>query len=227
MGRLVSADGVRVDPKDLEAIQALKSKAPSTVGEVRKLLGFLSYYRTYVQDFSRVAKPMYELLQTKTPATVMPPPKQRKGKGAQLSSRAPVKWAEEHQKALDQLIHILSNPPVLGYPDFDLPFVLHTDASEQGLGTVLYQRQGGKLRVSACGSRTLTPAERNYHLHSGKLKFLALKWAISEKFRDYLFYAPHFTVYTDNNPLTYVMSTAKLNAVGHRWVVSLRISGLR
>lgn len=164
---------------------------------------------------------MYELLQTKTPAPVMPPPKQRKGKGAQLSSRTPVKWAEEHQKALDQLIHILSNPPVLGYPDFDLPFVLHTDASEQGLGAVLYQRQGGKLRVIAYGSRTLTPAERNYNLHSGKLEFLALKWAISEKFRDYLFYAPHFTVYTDNNPLTYVMSTAKLNAVGHRWVGEL------
>lgn len=50
---------------------------------------------------------------------------------------------------------------------------------------------------------------------------MALKWAISEKFRDYLFYAPHFIVYTDNNPLTYVLSTAKLNAVGHRWVGEL------
>lgn len=50
-------------------------------------------------------------------------------------------------------------------------------------------------------------------------EFLALKWAECEKFRDYLFYAPHFTVY--NNPLTYVMSTAKLNAVGHRWVGEL------
>ncbi|KAI3351461.1 hypothetical protein L3Q82_020223, partial [Scortum barcoo] len=58
-------------------------------------------------------------------------------------------------------------------------------------------------------------------MHSGKLEFLALKWAVCEKFRDYLFYAPHFTVYTDNNPLTYVMSTAKLNAVGHRWVGEL------
>lgn len=52
-------------------------------------------------------------------------------------------------------------------------------------------------------------------------EFLALKWAVCEKFRDYLFYAPHFTIYTDNNPLTYVMSTAKLNAVGHRWVGEL------
>lgn len=221
VGRLVSADGVRIDPKDLEAIQVLKDKTLNTVGEVRKLLGFLSYNRTYIQDFSRIAKPMYELLQEKNSAMVMPQPRQKKGKGTQLSTKTPVKWTEEHQQALVQLIHMLSNPPVLGYPDFDLPFVLHTDASEQGIGAVLYQRQGGKLRVIAYGSRTLTPVERNYNLHSGKLEFMALKWAISEKFRDYLFYAPHFIVYTDNNPLTYVLSTAKLNAVGHRWVDEL------
>lgn len=62
VGRLVSADGVKVDPKDTEAVQALKHKRPQTVGEVRQLLGFLSYYRTYVQDFSRIAKPLYDLL---------------------------------------------------------------------------------------------------------------------------------------------------------------------
>ncbi len=110
---------------------------------------------------------------------------------------------------------------MLAYPNFDSPFVLHTDASDQGLGAILYQYQDGKLRVIGYGSRTLTAAERNYHLHSGKLEFLALKWAVCEKFRDYLFYAPHFTIYTDNNPLTYVMTTAKLNAVGHRWVGEL------
>lgn len=221
VGRLVSADGVRIDPKDLEAIQALREKAPNTVGEVRKLMGFLSYYRTYIQDFSRIAKPMYELLEAKNSPSVAHQSKRNKSKGTQLASKTPIRWTDEHQRALGQLIHTLSNPPVLAYPNFSLPFVLHTDASEQGLGAVLYQRQEGKLRVIAYGSRTLTPAERNYHLHSGKLEFLALKWAICEKFRDYLFYAPHFIVYTDNNPLTYVMSTAKLNAVGHRWVGEL------
>ena len=67
----------------------------------------------------------------------------------------------------------------------------------------------------------MTSAEQNYHLHSGKLEFLALKWAVCDKFRNYLFYAPHFTIFTDNNPLTYVLSTAKLNAVGHCWVGQL------
>ena len=70
-------------------------------------------------------------------------------------------------------------------------------------------------------SRTLTHAEENYNLHAGKLEFLALKWAITDHFRDYLYYAKHFTVFTDNNPLTYVLKTAKLNANGLRWVGEL------
>jgi hypothetical protein len=89
------------------------------------------------------------------------------------------------------------------------------------LGAVLYQEQNRKLRVIAYGSRTLTAAEKNYHLHSGKLEFLAMKWAICEQFRDYLYYAPSFVVFTDNNPLTYVLSAAKLNATGLRCVGEL------
>ncbi|XP_072567747.1 uncharacterized protein [Paramormyrops kingsleyae] len=70
---------------------------------------------------------------------------------------------------------------------------------EEGLGAILYQKQGGKLRVIAYGSRTLTAPEKNYHLHSGKLEFLALKWAICERFRDYLYYSPPFTAYPCRN----------------------------
>ena len=122
---------------------------------------------------------------------------------------------------MEQLITAITNPPVMAYPNYSEPFFLLTDASEQGLGAALYQRQDGKLRGIAYGSRTLTVGERNYHLHSSKLKFLALKWAITEQFRDYLYYAPHFTGYTDNNPLTYVLTSARLNATGHRWVAEL------
>ncbi|KAI5613075.1 hypothetical protein C0J50_11435 [Silurus asotus] len=75
--------------------------------------------------------------------------------------------------------------------------------------------------VIALKSQRPQTVGEGYLLHSGKLEFLALKWAVCEKFRDYLFYAPHFTIFTDNNPLTYVMSTAKLNAVGHQWVGEL------
>lgn len=110
----------------------------------------------------------------------------------------------------------LSNPPILGYPDLNEPFVLHTDASQAGFGAVLYKHSHSRLKVIAYGPRTLTP-ERNYHLHSGKLEFLAHKWAMCKRF----FHAPSFVVYTDNNPHTYILTTAKLNAVGQRWVAEL------
>ena len=103
---------------------------------------------------------------------------------------------------------------------FSLPLVLNCDASETGLGAVLYQEQEGKLRVVNFASRTLTPAEKNYYLHSGKLEFLALKWSITERLNHFLYYAP-FMVYTDCNALSYVMSSAKLNATSIRWVGDL------
>ncbi len=225
---MVSGEGTDIDPKDLEAVLQLKNKEPKTVGEVRTLLGFLSYYRSFIQDFSRLAKPLYVLLQNPKEETVQKvaktnqgKQKTRKGARAQMSSRTPIQWTSKHRAVLSKLIEMLTSPPILAYPDFDLPFTLHTDASNEGLGAVLYQRQAGKLRIVGFGSRTLTPAERNYHLHSGKLEFLALKGVICDKFRDYLYYAPTFMVYTDNNPLTYVLSTARLNAVGHRWVGEL------
>ena len=77
------------------------------------------------------------------------------------------------------------------------------------------------MRIVSLASRTLTPAECNYHMHSGKLEFLALKWAVTEKFRDYLLNGPPFEIVTNNNLLTYVLSTAKLNSTGLRWIAEL------
>jgi hypothetical protein len=132
-----------------------------------------------------------------------------------------VSWTQAHQAALEQLLSHLTRAPVMAYPDATCPYILHTDASENGLGAVLYQKQYDVLRIIAYGSRTLTPAEKNYDLHSGKLEFLTLKWAICDHFRDYLYYSPPFEVFTDNNPLTYVLSSTKLNAIGLRWIGDL------
>ena len=109
--------------------------------------------------------------------------------------------------------------PVLAYANYKKPFRLHTDASDLGLGAVLYQQDGdGKNRVIAYASRTLSQAERNYPAH--KLEFLALKWAVMSRFHEYL-YGGEFAVYTDNNPLTYVLTSAKLDATGQRWIAAL------
>lgn len=97
-------------------------------------------------------------------------------KGYVASSSQSIEWTEQHQETLEKLIDCLVKPPVLGFPDFTKAFVLHTDASNLGLGAVLYQHLEGKLRVIAYGSRTLTTAEQNYHLHSGKLSTQWSSW---------------------------------------------------
>ena len=95
---------------------------------------------------------------------------------------------------------------------------MHTDASLEGLGAVLYQDEEGMERFIAYASRGLRNGEKDYRAH--KLEVLSLKWAITDKFHDYL-YVNSFLVVTDNNPLTYVLSSPKLDATGQRWLASL------
>ena len=126
--------------------------------------------------------------------------------------------ARNNRKSFETITDKLTHPPILAYADYKLPFKVHTDASFDGLGAVFYQNQEGRDRVISYASRSLKPSEKNYPAH--KLEFLALKWAVCEKFHDYL-YGSSFEVITDNNPLTYVFTTAKLDATGQRWVASL------
>ena len=107
----------------------------------------------------------------------------------------------------------IQTAPVLVFPDFEKPFLLEMDASKEGLGVVLSQKQSdGWYHPIAFGSRSLTLVKKNYH--SSKLEFLALKWSVTEHFKEYLAYAP-FVVRTDNNPLTYMLMTPNLDAMGH------------
>ena len=130
-----------------------------------------------------------------------------------------MEWTEECQSAFEHLKQLCSQTPILAYANYQKPFKLHTYASENNLGAILYQKQDDdKECVIAYPSRTLSKSERKYDTH--KLEFLALKWSITERFHEYL-YGGHFEVYTDNNPLTYILTTAKLDATGQRWVASL------
>ena len=111
------------------------------------------------------------------------------------------------------------NSLVLAFADYTKDFLLEMDASKEGLGAVLSQKkEDGQFHPVAYSSRALSMYEKNYH--STKLKFLALKWAVTEHFKEYLLYQP-FLVKTDNNPLTYVMCTPNLDATGHHWVSAL------
>ena len=109
--------------------------------------------------------------------------------------------------------------PVLAFADYMKDFLLKTDASKEGLGVVLSQKQADRhYHPVAYGSQAITAHEKNYH--STKLEFLVLKWAITELFKEYLLYQP-FLVRTDNSPLMYIMTTPNLDATSHWWVGAL------
>ena len=109
--------------------------------------------------------------------------------------------------------------PILAFTDYTKPFLLETDASKDGLGAVLSQKQADWwYHPITYGSRALMPHEKNYH--STKLEFQALKWAVMEHFKEYLPYQSSL-VRMDNNMLTYIMSTPNLDATGHQWVSAL------
>jgi len=204
LGHVVSGDGVETDPDKITKVKNWPE--PTNSDELRSFLAFAGYYRRFIKGFSDLTRPLSEML---------PPTVTKKGTKKPI---VPWKWTEVEQKVFDTLKERLSTPPILAYPDFNLPFELHTDASGKALGAVLYQTQDGKKRVISYASRALNKAEKSYSAF--KLEFLALKWAVTDKFSDYLT-NKHFTVLTDNNPLTYVLSSAKLDATGQRWAAAL------
>lgn len=129
-------------------------------------------------------------------------------------------WNEACEHAFESITHHLIAAPVLAYANFTKPFVLEVDASHGGLGAVHSQEHDGKLRPIAYASRGVRPTERNMDNYSSmKLELLAVKWAVTEKFHDYLL-GNNFVVFTDNNPLSH-LQTAKLGAVEQRWASQL------
>ena len=209
LGHIVSAAGVATDPEKIKAVQEWEE--PTSETELRSFLGLAGYYRRYVPSFAQIAKPLHQCIGKATNT--------KKGAKKRLSQESPLfheKWNQDCTLAFQKLKEKLTSAPVLAHPDFSKPFVVETDASFRGLGAVLSQEDG----VIAYASRGLRPAERNDANYSSmKLELLALKWAVTEKFRPYLI-GSHFTVYTDNNPLSYIQ-TSKLGATELRWVAQL------
>uniref|UniRef100_A0A3P8RRT6 Gypsy retrotransposon integrase-like protein 1 n=1 Tax=Amphiprion percula TaxID=161767 RepID=A0A3P8RRT6_AMPPE len=216
LGHIVSRDGVKTDPEKISAIKTWPE--PQTLKQLKSFLGFAGYYRRFVKDYSKIVKPLNDLTGGYPPI--------RKGQrrancsGSYLNPKEPFaeRWTPTCQKAFECIKEKLTSSPVLGFANPKLPYVLHTDASSSGLGAALYQEQDGKMQVIAYASRGLTPSEMRYPAH--KLEFLALKWSVVEKFHDYL-YGNTFTVVTDNNPLTYILTSAKLDAASYRWLAAL------
>lgn len=207
LGHVISDKGVSTDPSKVEVVA--NWQPPITISELRSFLSFASYYRRFVEGFAKLAAPLHQLV-AKLGGT------KSKRSGREIAEN----WSEECHRSFKALKTSLTTAPVLAYADFSLPFILEVVASHGGLGAVLSQEQGGKVRPIAYASRGFRPTECNMTNYSSmKLEFLALKWTMTEKFREYLL-GHTSVVYTDNNPLSH-LSSAKLGATEQRWTAQL------
>ncbi|KAJ8352950.1 hypothetical protein AAFF_G00132900 [Aldrovandia affinis] len=224
LGHIVDASGVSVDQEKVAVISGFRKEdlmdadgcTPSQQ-KVRSFLGMVLYYQHFIPGCSTIAKPLFALTGGQ----------KRKLKGSGGNRRAgtfrtltPQDWDPACDRAFEDLGSALLHCAVLAHPDFDRPFILSTDASLDGLGAVLSQVPAGedKARPIAFASKSLSRSQAKYPAH--RLEFLALKWAVCDKFSHWL-KGHKFTVWTDNNPLTYIMTKPKLDACEQRWVSKL------
>ena len=201
LGHEISANGMRPGTANLKAIAEM---APlKTYTEIRRFTGMTGFFQQFIKGYSKIAKPLNDLLE---------------GKASKLKNEE-LELTPEALQAFKDLKKKCMTAPVLVFTDFKKPFRLETDATKEGLGAVLLQESDdGQYHPVAFASHELKGGEPKYH--SSKLEFLALKWAITEQFREYLQYQP-FTIRTDNNPLTYILTTPNLDVLGHCWVAAL------
>lgn len=190
LGYTISSGEIRPNHRKIDALQKLPP--PTTVTQVRQLIGLASYFRQFIPDFSKLLKPLYPLTAA--------------GKGK-------ISWAPEHDKVLKTIINCLTTEPVLKIFDPNLPIELHTDASSEGYGAVLIQKVNHLPHVVAYFSHRTTDAESRYH--SYELETLAVVKAV-EHFRHYL-YGRKFTVFTDCSSLKASHSKKDLTPRVHRW----------
>jgi hypothetical protein len=195
LGHVVGQDGVKPDPEKVDKI--VNYPVPRNIRELRGVLGLFSYYRRFIKDFSQKASSLYELLKKENEYI----------------------WTKDQQEAFEELKQLITTAPVVKYPDFDQPFLLYTDASINGLGAVLAQKDGKLEPVIAYASRTLTAAEKNYGIT--ELECLAIMWAV-KYFRQYI-YGSKLTIITDHSALTWLLnsSSESTNRRLERWKIML------
>ncbi|WVZ84072.1 hypothetical protein U9M48_031144 [Paspalum notatum var. saurae] len=186
LGHVLSEKGVAVDPSKVEAV--LNWKQPESVTGIRSFLGLAGYYRRFIKDFSKIAKPMTSL--TKKNVKFI--------------------WSPKCEEGFQELKKLLTTAPVLAQPDVTKRFDVYCDASGQGLGYVLMQEG----RVIAYASRQLRKHEANYPTHD--LELAAVVHAL-KIWRHYLL-GNTCHIYTDHKSLKYIFTQPELNMRQRRWL---------
>ena len=175
LGHIITPDGLLPNPKLIEAVRDFA--VPVDVKETRQFLGLASYYRRFVPQFAKIARPLHQLTR----------------------KNASFEWTPSCQTAFDQLKCFLIQSPILAYPDFSKEFTIETDASINGLGAVLFQTQEDGLVSYA--SRARSRVEENYAIT--ELETLAVVWALTHYHN--LIYGHHVTVITDHTTVKAVL----------------------
>ena len=188
LGHILSAKGISANPEKVEKVKTWP--VPKNIKEVQSFLGLASYYRQFISKFAKKARCLHELVGPTTNKHRKARAKKDRNDPTTVTQSEPriFEWMMKHQEVFDALKKALSTAPVLGFPNFSREFILEIDASLNGLGTVLSQQgKDGQIHVIAYASCSLCPSERSMcNYSSAKLELLALKWAVTEIFRDYL-----------------------------------------
>lgn len=190
LGHIVTPEGVKPNPDKIKAVQNFK--IPKTKKDIKSFLGLLGYYRKFINNFAKITKPMTKLLKKDAIINVDDP---------------------EYKTCFEYCKNLLTNEPILIYPDFNQTFHLTTDASNYAIGAVLSQGPVGQDRPVAYASRTLNSHEINYSTIEKEL--LAIVWA-TKYFRPYL-YGRKFNIFTDHKPLEWLSSIKEPNTKFARW----------
>ncbi len=190
LGHVVSRDGIHTDPKKIEAIRDWP--IPVTRTQVRSFLGTTGYYRRFVRDYAKVAKPLTRLTE----------------------KSVNFEWTGECQEAFDKLKTALISAPILAYPRDEGHYILDTDASNFAIGCVLSQVHDGEERVIAYGSKALSKEERNYCVTRREL--LAVVYFL-KKYRHYVGGRP-VTVRTDHGSLRWLFNFKNPEQQLARWL---------
>lgn len=200
---IVDRLGLRPSPSKIKAVQNLKPA--STVEELRALIRMSGFLRRFVPNFSTIVAPFTDILRTNPQFS------------SKRARRMKIPWGVAQDEALAQLVHCLSSPPILALPDWDEPFILHTDASETGGGAALTQIQKAIERAIAFASHrwSRTDSRRS----PTEREAAAVLWAV-EHFRHYL-WGRKFTLVTDCSALTWLFKSQNLSPKLHRWALRL------
>ncbi|CAF4830994.1 unnamed protein product [Pieris macdunnoughi] len=193
LGHVISENGVSPNPEKVKAVS--KFPVPKCPKDVKSFLGLVSYYRRFIPDFSKTAKPLTTL----------------------LKKDVLFNWSIEQQAAFDDLKNKLISAPILIYPDFTNPFVLTCDASNYAISAILSQGEIGKDQPIAFSSRTLNKAEVNYS--TTEKECLAIVFG-TKTFRPYL-YGHKFTIVTDHRPLKWLFNCKDPGSRLVRWRLRL------